>query len=235
MYKKIAQFGVLSLLVSVAGGLWGIEQYLDYAPGLRPSPLVRHSNLASSALAGEGSTVDSMQAKGEEYYIKNSEQIDADLAAMQSKVIELWRVRYPLVASSCDLGKIQESFDGNEKIARTICTPNRIAGVVANRFLNKLFSYPDDRQVMEEIIALKWALINTDNASDPELQAIRDELREYQIFLNDFTNTQYANLQKRKEISNMDNSLVKGKFLGLEIGFLFAEQEKVIVDYILGA
>lgn len=154
---------------------------------------------------------------------------------MQAKVMETWRVRYPLVASSCDLVKIQESFDGNEKISRTICTPNRVAGVVANRFLSSLFDYPDNREIMEEIVALKWALISSDNASDPSLQAFRDDMREYQVFLADFITTQYTNLQKRKETSNMNNSLVKGKFLGLEIAFLFAEQEKVIIDYILGS
>lgn len=55
MYKKIAQFGALSLVVSIAGGLWGVEQYLDYAPGINSSPLVQKSNLASSAL---GQTTD---------------------------------------------------------------------------------------------------------------------------------------------------------------------------------
>jgi hypothetical protein len=171
MYKKIAQFGALSLLVSVAGGLWGIEQYLDYTPGLRPSPLVQDANrLTSSALAGGASTGESMQEKGEEYYIKNSEQIDADLSAMQTKVLEIWKLRYPLVASACDLAKIQESFDGNDKIPRTVCKSSRIAGVVANRFLSRIFDYPDNRPVMEEMIALKWALINTDAGSDTSMK-----------------------------------------------------------------
>lgn len=130
--------------------------------------------------------------------------------------------------------RVQENFDGNEKIDRTICKPNRVAGVIANRFLDNLFAYPDNRPVMEEVIAVKWALVNADNANDPKVQATKADLREYQIFLNDFVTNQYANLQKKKETANFNNSLTKGKYLGLEIAFLFAEQEKLIVDYILG-
>lgn len=52
MYKKIAQFGALAVLIGSGGGLWGIEQYIDYAPGLNPSPIAiaKNSQLASSAL-----------------------------------------------------------------------------------------------------------------------------------------------------------------------------------------
>ncbi len=234
MYKKIAQFGALALLIGSGGGLWGIEQYIDYAPGLNPSPIAiaKNSQLASSAL-GDVDTSDT-GIKGEEYYIKNSEQIDADFASMQAKIQEIARTRYPLMANNCDMKRVQENFDGNEKIDRTICKPNRIAGVIANRFLDNLFAYPDNRPVMEEVIAVKWALVNADNANDPEVQATKADLREYQIFLNDFVTTQYTNLQKKKETANFNNSLTKGKYLGLEIAFLFAEQEKLIVDYILG-
>ena len=234
MYKKIAQFGTLAVLIGSGGGLWGIEQYIDYAPGLNPSPIAiaKNSQLASSAL-GDVDTSDA-GIKGEEYYIKNSEQIDADFIAMQAKIQEIARTRYPLMANNCDMKRVQENFDGNEKIDRTICKPNRIAGVIANRFLDNLFAYPDNRPVMEEVIAVKWALVNADNANDPEVQTTKADLREYQIFLNDFVTTQYTNLQKKKETPNFNTSLTKGKYLGLEIAFLFAEQEKLIVDYILG-
>lgn len=235
MYKKIAQFGALAVLIGSGGGLWGIEQYIDYAPGLRPSPIAlqKSNQLASSAL-GDVNTTDTA-LRGEEYYIKNSEQIDADLASMQAKMQEIARTRYPLIANNCDIKRIQENFDGNEKIDRTICKPNRVAGVIANRFLDNLFAYPDNRPVMEEVIAVKWALVNNDTAQDVAVQATRETLREYQIFLNDFTTTQYANLQKKKETANLSNSLTKGKYMGLEIAFLFAEQEKLVVDYILGS
>ena len=153
---------------------------------------------------------------------------------MQAKIQEIARTRYPLIANNCDIKRVQENFDGNEKIDRTICKPNRVAGVIANRFLDNLFAYPDNRPVMEEIIAVKWALVDSENSQDPGLQATKETLREYQIFLNDLTTTQYTNLQKKKETANMGNSLSKGKYMGLEIAFLFAEQEKLIVDYILG-
>jgi hypothetical protein len=234
MYKKIAQFGALAVLIGSGGGLWSIEQYIDYAPGLNPSPIAiaKKSQLASSALGDVGTS--NTGVKGEEYYIKNSEQIDADFIAMQAKIQEIARTRYPLMANNCDMKRIQENFDGNEKIDRTICKPNRVAGVIANRFLDNLFAYPDNRPVMEEVIAVKWALVSADNANNPEAQATKADLREYQIFLNDFVTTQYTNLQKKKETVNFNNSLTKGKYLGLEIAFLFAEQEKLIVDYILG-
>ena len=234
MYKKIAQFGALALVIGSGGGLWGIEQYIDYAPGLRPSPFaVQKSNQLASSVLGDVNTTDAT-LRGEEYYIKNSEQIDADLASMQAKIQEIARTRYPLIANNCDIKRVQENFDGNEKIDRTICKPNRVAGVIANRFLDNLFAYPDNRPVMEEIIAVKWALVDSENSQDPGLQATKETLREYQIFLNDLTTTQYTNLQKKKETANMGNSLSKGKYMGLEIAFLFAEQEKLIVDYILG-
>ena len=153
---------------------------------------------------------------------------------MQAKIQEIARTRYPLIANNCDTKRIQENFDGNEKIDRTICKPNRVAGVIANRFLDNLFAYPDNRPVMEEMIAVKWALISADNANDPAVQNAKADLRDYQIFLNDFVTTQYANLLKKKETANLNNSLTKGKYMGLEIAFLFAEQEKLVVDYILG-
>ena len=234
MYKKIAQFGALALLIGSGGGLWGIEQYIDYAPGLRASPFAvqKQNQLASSALGGVNTNDSGL--RGEEYYLKNSEQIDADLATMQAKIQEIARTRYPLIANNCDTKRIQENFDGNEKIDRTICKPNRVAGVIANRFLDNLFAYPDNRPVMEEMIAVKWALISADNANDPAVQNAKADLRDYQIFLNDFVTTQYANLLKKKETANLNNSLTKGKYMGLEIAFLFAEQEKLVVDYILG-
>lgn len=233
MYKKIAEISALSVLVAVAGGLWGVEQYLDYAPGMSPSPLIDRTNgLASSAL--DQSSEEESPIRGEDYYLKNSEEIDADLAAMQAKMLQIWKDKYPYAASSCDLVRIQESFDGNDKIDRTICKPNRVAGVVANRFLKSLFDYPDDREIMEEVIALKWALLSEDYASDPSAQAFKTELLQYQRFLDDFTDEQYDNLRASEKASNMNNSLTRGKFLGLEIAFLFAEQEKLVVDYILG-
>ncbi|MCB9807196.1 hypothetical protein H6768_04925 [Candidatus Peribacteria bacterium] len=152
---------------------------------------------------------------------------------MQNKLRNIWEARYPLVAESCDLTKIQESFDSNEKISRNICQPNRIAGVIANRYLDRLFAYPDNRPVMEEIIALKWALIDADTPPE-ELVLYKNALIEYRQFLIDFTSTQYSYLQTKKTTSNMNNSLIKGKILGLEMAFLFAEQERMIVDYILG-
>lgn len=232
MYKKIAELSVLSVLVISAGGLWGIEQYIDYAPGVNSSPFAHKSNsLSSSALAG--SDTNSFEARGEEYYLKNSEQIDADLVAMQTKLSNTWKNRYPLVAESCDLTEIQESFDGNEKIARTVCKPNRIAGVIANRYLDRLFAFPDNRPVMEEMVAIKWALVDADTPPE-ELAEYRNSLIEYQQFLSDFTTTQYDYLRQKEQASNMNNSLIKGKMLGLEIAFLFAEQEKMIVDYMLG-
>ena len=212
-----------------------VQKYIDYAPGLRPSPIVmtKNNQLASSALGEVGT--EGSQINSEEYYIKNSEQIDADLLTMQAEFQEIIRTRYPLITQNCDIIQIQENFDGNEKIARTVCKPNRIAGVIANRFLDTLFAHPDvDRPVMEEIIAIKWALVSADNANNSELQSIKEDLYEYQLFLDDFTTTQYTNLQKKRETINFNNSFSKGKHLGLEIVFLFAEQQKLIVDYILG-
>lgn len=228
MYKKIAKISILSLVVSIAGGLWGVEQYLDYAPGINPSPLIQ-KNLASSALG----QITTKSIEWKEYYEKNAQEIDADIPIIQEKVMKIWQVRYPLVAEFCDLSKIQASFAGNEKIDRTICDNSKIAGVVGNRFLDTFFEYPDNREVMGEILAMKWALAS-DSSSEPTLQAFWDDMRTYQLYLDDFITNRYTELQKRKEGSDMESGLVRGKFLGLEMAFLFAEQEKVIVDYILG-
>ncbi len=66
MYKKIAQFGALALVIGSGGGLWGIEQYIDYAPGLRPSPLaVQKSNQLASSVLGDVNTTDAT-LRGEE-------------------------------------------------------------------------------------------------------------------------------------------------------------------------
>ena len=79
--------------------------------------------------------------------------------------MKIWQARYPLVTESCDLSKIQASFTRNEKIDRTICDNSKIAGVVGNRFLDTFFEYPDNREVMGEILAMKWALAS-DSVSD---------------------------------------------------------------------
>lgn len=231
--KKIVQIWLFSALVIIAGGLLGLKNFIDYAPGLPHTPLAnKSSGLSSSALWQESSS-NPLTERGEEYYLKNSEQIDADLATIQAKIMEKWLTRYPMVAGSCDLVKIQESFDGNDKIGRTICKPNRVAGVIANRYLDLVFAYPDNRPVIEEMIALKWSLINEDGADDVEAQEMQNELVEYQDFLNNFTGEQYENLQKKMQSSNMNNSFIKGKYLGLQIAFLFAEADKIIIDYIL--